>query len=328
MRIAFLGKGGAGKTTTTASFVEYLAKRHDLVLAVDADVNVHLQDSLRMCGQPKELGECFDLVAERLKGTRSDLNGRPLISSTPPSLKSNFIRPSLDDAFVQEYGLRRDNVVLFTVGPYTSDDVGGNCYHSKLSSYTMILHHLLDAEDDVLVADTTAGTDNVATSLNLAYDLNVFVVEPTLKSVSVYRDFIRLVPHLEERVFVIANKVEAEEDIEFLKKHVPVDRLLGAIPFSKNLKRFEQGEEFAIHEFHKEQELVFDKLYALLRARKRDWSEYLNLLRGAHEKVCTDWYNDYYSTNLGVGYDPDFEYEKVLPKSGSTSAFVQAGSVK
>ncbi len=327
MRIAFLGKGGAGKTTTTASFVEYLAKRHSLVLAVDADVNVHLQDSLRMEGKAKELGECFDTVAEHLKGTRNDLNGRPLISSTPPSLKSNFIQPALDDLFVREYGLRRDNVVLFTVGPYTSDDVGGNCYHSKLSSYTMILHHLLDTDEDVLVADTTAGTDNVATSLNLAYDLNVFVVEPTLKSVSVYRDFLRLVPHLEERVYVIANKVEGGEDIEFLQKHVPSDRLLGAIPFSKNLKRFEQGEEIAIHEFHKEQELVFDKLYALLRDRKRDWNQYLKLLCGAHEKVCTDWYNDYYSTNLGVGYDPDFSYEKVL-KNDSSKPASEAVSVR
>ncbi len=317
MRVAFLGKGGAGKTTTTASFVEYLAKRHDLVVAIDADVNVHLQDSLRVKGKPKELGECFDTVSELLKGTRSDLNGRPMISSTPPSLKSNFIRPSADDSFIQEYGLKRDNVVLLTVGPYTQSDVGGNCYHSKLGSFTMVLHHLLDTDRDVIVADTTAGTDNVATSLNLAYDINVFVVEPTLKSLSVYRDFLRLVPHLEDRVYVIANKVEGEEDIEFLKKHIPADRLLGAIPFSKNLKRFEQGETIAIIEFHKEQEAVFDKLYSVLYERKRNWVEYLNLLRGAHEKVCTDWYNDYYSTNLGVGYDAEFAYDKVIDRTSS-----------
>ena len=38
MRIAFLGKGGAGKTTTSAGFIQYMAKRHPFVLAVDADV--------------------------------------------------------------------------------------------------------------------------------------------------------------------------------------------------------------------------------------------------------------------------------------------------
>jgi CO dehydrogenase maturation factor len=317
VRIAFLGKGGAGKTTTTASFVEYLAQRHELVIAVDADVNVHLQESLRLEGKANELGECFDLVAEKLKGERTDLDGRPMISSTPPSLRSNFIRPSFDDSFIQEYGLRKENVVLLTVGPYSKGDVGGNCYHSKLGSYTMILHHLLDTESDVIVADTTAGTDNVATSLNLAYDLNVFVVEPTMKSLSVYRDFLRLVPHLQDRVYVIANKIEDSEDLKFLQDHIPSDRLLGAIPFSKNLKRFEQGQDAALADFHKEQEEVFGKLYTVLCARKRNWSEYLQLLRGAHEKNSVDWYNDYYSTDLGTGYDPDFSYEKVLTNHGS-----------
>ncbi len=315
MRIAFLGKGGAGKTTTTSSFVEYVSKRHELVIALDADVNVHLQDSLRFDGEPKELGELDDQMAALLKGDRTDLNGRAMISSTPPSLKSNFIRPVADDPFIQEFGLRRSNVVLLTVGPYSKGDVGGNCYHSKLSPYTMVLHHMLDTDNDVIVADTTAGTDNVATSLNLAYDLNVFVVEPTMKSISVYLDFLRLVPHLEDRVYVLANKIDGEEDMEFLRKHIPADRLLGAIPFSKNLKRFEQGDQQAIVEFHKEQEAVFEKVYDALVAKKRDWTKYLELLRCAHEKVCVDWYNDYYSTNLGTGYDPEFSYEKVLALS-------------
>lgn len=314
MRIAFLGKGGAGKTTTTASFVEYLAKRISLVIAIDADVNVHLQHSLRMEGTARELGEYFDIIAELLKGTRTDLNERPMISSTPPSLNSHFIHPSLEDSFIKEYGLRRENIVLLTVGPYTQSDVGGNCYHSKLSSYTAILHHLLDTQDDVIVADTTAGTDNVATSLNLAYDLNVFVVEPTLKSVSVYKDFIQLVPHLEEKVFVLANKVDGADDIAFIKSHISADRYLGAVPYSKKLKQFEQGDLSAIEEFHREQELVFDALFVKLQQQKRDWKLYLELLRGAHEKVSTDWYNDYYGTDIGTGYDENFSYDKVLSR--------------
>ena len=167
MRIAFLGKGGAGKTTTAASFIEYLSHRKKFVLAIDADVNVHLGSSLRITDSPRELGEEFDQIAEKLKGTRTDLNGRPMIGSTPPSLQSVFIEARADDPFISQYALRRDNIALLTVGPYSKSDVGGNCYHSKLSTCTIMLHHLLDSEDDVIVADTTAGTDNVATSLNL-----------------------------------------------------------------------------------------------------------------------------------------------------------------
>lgn len=312
MRIAFLGKGGAGKTTTAASFVEYACKRHEFVLAVDADVNVHLAGSLRFHEKPREIGEEFDKIAEKLQGARTDLKGRPMIGSTPPSLKSSFIRPSASDQFISEYALHRGNIALLTVGPYAKSDVGGNCYHSKLGSYTLMLHHLLDTDSDIVIADTTAGTDNVATSLNLAYDLNVFVVEPTKKSVSVYLDFIKLVPHLEDRVYVLANKVDGDEDIDFIKKHVSAERLIGSVPFSQNMKRFEQGDEDAIKDFHKEQDAVFDKVYELLCSKKRDWNQYLQLLNQAHEKVSVDWYNDYYQSNIGTDYDPDFSYEKVI----------------
>lgn len=315
MRIAFLGKGGAGKTTTTAGFVEYLATRSEFVLAIDADVNVHLGSSLRIAEAARAIGEEFDAIAEKLKGARIDLNGRPMIGSTPPSLRSRFIKPSADDPFILEYARRRGNIALLTVGAYSKSDVGGNCYHSKLSSYTLMLHHLLDGPDDVIVADTTAGTDNVATSLNLAYDLNVFVVEPTRKSVNVYRDFIELVPHLADRVYVLANKVDGAEDLEFLASHVAADKLIGAVPFSRHLKRFEQGEHGAVVDFHREQEAAFDKVYGLLKSQKRDWRQYLQLLNEAHEKVCVDWYNDYYQSNMGRNYDPEFSYEAVIGRS-------------
>jgi hypothetical protein len=46
MRIAFVGKGGSGKTTATAVFARYLAALGRRVLAVDADINQHLGPAL------------------------------------------------------------------------------------------------------------------------------------------------------------------------------------------------------------------------------------------------------------------------------------------
>ena len=42
MKIAFVGKGGSGKTTLSALFARHLAAAGAPVVAVDADINQHL----------------------------------------------------------------------------------------------------------------------------------------------------------------------------------------------------------------------------------------------------------------------------------------------
>ena len=52
MRVAFVGKGGSGKTTTAAAFSRYLAAQGRPVVAVDADINQHLAAALGHDGPP------------------------------------------------------------------------------------------------------------------------------------------------------------------------------------------------------------------------------------------------------------------------------------
>ncbi|MDX6310864.1 MAG: dehydrogenase maturation factor, partial [Streptomyces sp.] len=46
MKIAFVGKGGSGKTTLSSLFIRHLAATRVPVLAVDADINQHLAPAL------------------------------------------------------------------------------------------------------------------------------------------------------------------------------------------------------------------------------------------------------------------------------------------
>ena len=324
MRVAFLGKGGAGKTTTAAGFVKFVAARFPFVLAIDADVNAHLLSALCLSdvvGEKQELGEVCEQIFEHLRGQRADLGERPMVGTTPPSMQSNFVMVSERDPFVSQYALRSGNISLLTVGTYKESDVGGSCYHTKLRGLAAIMHHMLDRPTDMVVADTTAGTDNVATSLSFAYDLNVFVVEPTLKSLKVYQDFLSIAPQLADRVYVIGNKIDSEEDKAFIESHVPADRVIGYIPNSKHLKHFEQGDGAALERFHQEQEQAFEKCLQILAERTRDWDHYLQLLQATHSKVCADWYNDYYGTALDADLDAEFSYAVALDK-----AIMQASS--
>ncbi len=309
MRIAFLGKGGSGKTTTAAGFVRFLSARYPFVLAVDADVNAHFKTALGLTGDSVHLESRFDEVIDHLRGARTDLGERPMLATTPPSSKSNFIRVKPDDELLKRYALIDGNIALLTVGHYKAADVGGACYHTKLFGLAAILHHMLDGADDFVVADTTAGTDNLATSLWFAYDMNVFVVEPTAKSVGVYRDFISVSAEIAEKTYVVGNKVEGEEDEQFIRESVEAGRYLGGIPLSRHLKRFEQGRDGALDAFRKEQEAPLEAVLEKLLSRKRDWTGYLQRLRETHTRVCGDWFNTFYGTRLDDGLDAEFSYE-------------------
>jgi CO dehydrogenase maturation factor len=311
MRIAFLGKGGAGKTTTAAGFTRYVAEHRPFVLALDADVNAHMASALNVSGAMHELGKLIDPVHTYLKGKRTDLGDKPMIMTTPPSMQSNFVRVHPQDLLIQRYALRQDNIALLSVGRYAQADVGAACYHSKLAGAVNILHHLLDGPEDIVISDNTAGTDVVATSLWFAYDMYVFVVEPTLKSIQVYRDYLTTLPQLTERVFVVANKVVDKTDKKFLRKHIPADRLLGMVPASKHLRHFEQGDTSALAKFQAEQAPVFNSVFSTLKQQKRNWTLYLTLLRQTHARLCRDWYDTYYGVKLDEGLDGTFSYEAV-----------------
>lgn len=310
MRIAFLGKGGAGKTTTSAGFVQYLAQRHPFVVAVDADVNAHMKEALSLNGEAKQLGLYFEQVVDYLRGARVDLGTRPMIGTTPPSSLSQFIVPTKQDKFIKDYALIEGNIALLTVGTYQQEDVGGSCYHEKLKSLAGIFHHMLDGEEDLVVADTTAGTDIVATSLSFAYDMNVFVLEPTEKSTQVFLDYIAIAPQYADRTYVVGNKIDSEEDAQYIQSRVGTERYLGSIPFSKNLKRFEQGDEEAIIAFHKEQEATFEKVLAVWKSHKRNWQNYQELLKKTFLWDCGRWYNDFHGLDLSTDLDAEFSYEK------------------
>ncbi len=46
MRVAFVGKGGSGKTTLSALFARHVNRSGAPVLAIDGDINQHLAEAL------------------------------------------------------------------------------------------------------------------------------------------------------------------------------------------------------------------------------------------------------------------------------------------
>ena len=72
MKVAFVGKGGSGKTTLAALFSRYAAEQGRHVLAIDADINQHLAAAIGMT--PEEIASLppmgleIDRIKEHLRG--------------------------------------------------------------------------------------------------------------------------------------------------------------------------------------------------------------------------------------------------------------------
>jgi CO dehydrogenase maturation factor len=310
MRVGFLGKGGSGKTTIAAAYIRWSAKKR-FVLAIDADVNVHLSDALSM-EAPEPIGHDFEKIAEYVRGTRSDLNETKIVATTPPSTKSRFVRPTPDDQFIKNTCSQLGNIRLLSIGTYRSEDVGHTCYHGKLNVLELLYHHLLDDNEDLVVADTTAGIDNLGTSLYFCYDVNFFVVEPTLKSIKVYHEFAKEAKHRGLDVHVIINKVRTEADREFVRSHVPEASIVAWINHSEAAAKIEQGDDIAWEPFLHENERQLRYIDELVFSHKKDWKIYYERLLVTHKVNSEEWWNEYYDQNISEQQDREFSYDDVL----------------
>lgn len=311
MRIAFLGKGGSGKTTLAGSFIKYLAHIHDHVLAIDADVNVHLTSLLLgNTHNVKQLGSAYAEVRSYLRGNRQDV--KTMVATTPPSMDSNFILPRANDPFIRKFGKKIDNISLLTIGTYQHEDVGHTCYHGKLNTLETIYHHMLDSDNDYVIADATAGIDNLGTSLFFAYDLNIFVVEPTLKSIQVYKDFKKVAAKEKLNIRVIVNKCDPS-DKKFVLDQIKDNEILGFVSNSTYIKELEQGKPEAFEHFVRENSELFQVVERYSKDTvQRNWDAYYQRLIEVHLKNSLEWWDDYYSEKISEQKDTSFSYHKVI----------------
>jgi CO dehydrogenase nickel-insertion accessory protein CooC1 len=194
VKIAFVGKGGAGKTTLASLLASYLAAEGRPVLAIDADINQHLAEALgtspdEAAGLPA-LGDHLNEIKEYLRGTNPRItSAAAMVKTTPPGRGSRLLRVVEDNPIYQRLGRHVGGVRLLVTGPFTADDLGVACYHSKVGAVELLLNHLVDGPDDYVVVDMTAGADAFASGLFTRFDQTFIVCEPSRRSVAVYRQY-------------------------------------------------------------------------------------------------------------------------------------------
>jgi CO dehydrogenase maturation factor len=315
MRIAFVGKGGSGKTTTSSLFAQYMSQ-HQPVLAIDADINMHMAELLsgekpnkdRLLSEKSPSEE----IRTYLRGTnpRIETNAH-FKKTTPPGSGSNLIDIThKDDWLMRRFATNvTDTLSLMTVGSYSEEGVASSCYHNNLSVLENILTHTRD--HGAIVVDMVAGTDAFASTLFSQFDMLVFVVEPTSRSVAVLEQYRRLATHagVSERLFVIANKIEDDDDKEFVQSAVGGEKLLGSISRSKHLLRVDKGREaLSCDQLSAKDQEVFDVLARLLPQKHSSSQSRLPYLWKLHKTYVAQAFVKDRFGDLAYQIDPEFTY--------------------
>src|SRR3990167_3300254 len=240
MRIAFVGKGGSGKTTLASLFSQYAAKNNSRVLALDADINQHLASALGYTGELKSMGEDIDTIKGYLRGDNPLFTLSGMDKATPPGSGSYFVTLVEADWFMDRYTAEVDGMYVAGAGAIPSGNVGVRCYHGLNGAIELLLGHMIDRAEDTVVVDMTAGADAFSSSLFTKVDALVLVVEPTLKSLSVYDQFKKHANDYGIPIIIVANKVQDEGDKVFIADRVgQVDSWIGV---SAEVRRRERGE--------------------------------------------------------------------------------------
>ncbi|KAA2266566.1 ATP-binding protein [Solihabitans fulvus] len=310
MKIAFVGKGGSGKTTLASLLISHLADQRRPVLALDADINQHLAVALGATEDEAAalpaLGAHLPLIKDHLRGANPRIaSADAMIKTTPPGAGSRLLRVAEDNpvyrACVREVGGAR----LAVTGPFAERDLGVACYHSKVGAVELLLNHLVDGDGEYVVVDMTAGADSFASGLFTRFDVTFLVCEPTVRSVAVYRQYLDHARDFGVRIAVVGNKVSDERDLEFLRDRVG-DDLLTWLGRSDHVRAAERGEVRPIGRLEQANRAALAAMCALAEATDKDWPTYQRQAVEFHLRNARAWGNDRAGADLADQVDPDF----------------------
>lgn len=245
MKIAFVGKGGSGKTTVSSLFAQYLSYSQP-VLGIDADINMHMAELFDVEYDKSTViseKQPSELIRTYLRGDNELIaSNAHFKKSTPPGAGSRLVNiRNPDDWFMSQFSRQvTDTLSTAIVGTYSEEGIASSCYHNNLAILENLLSHMTD--DGSVVVDMVAGTDAFASTLFAQFDALFFVAEPTTRSLAVYKQYEALASKggVLDRLFVVGNKVEDNDDIEFIASQVG-DRLVATLSRSKQIMLIDKG---------------------------------------------------------------------------------------
>ena len=229
MKIALTGKGGVGKTTTSALLASALHASGHEVVAIDCDPDSNLAACL---GYPKAdelqpLVGLKDLIEEKM-GVKPGTTGGMF-----------RLNPFVDD-IPERYAVTIDGIRVLVAGAVKKGGAGCYCPENSLVR-ALIAHLLADGQAD-LILDMEAGVEHLSRGTVRSVDALLVVADPSLRAVETALRIREMAGQLGlQRVLGIGNKIRSEKDAQFLAASMPGWEFAGLLPYDETLRAAEMS---------------------------------------------------------------------------------------
>jgi CO dehydrogenase maturation factor len=214
MRLAFVGKGGVGKSAIAGTFCRAMARQGHPVLAIDSDPLPGLAFSLGLTISDAPLpDEAIEDKPEGEEGPRFRLRAGLTAA----------------DAIEQYAATAPDGVRFLQFGKHRGS-TGRGLFRSQFA-FRQILRELPEERWNV-VGDLPGGTRQPFTGWGDYARTILIVVEPTAKSMLTARRLSRLALDEEHprRIVAVANKVREDGDVKTVEERTGLE-VVGAVPW-------------------------------------------------------------------------------------------------
>ena len=222
MKVAFVGKGGAGKSAIAGTFARLLGQRGDPVLAIDSDPMPGLAFSLGV--ESTDAGIPDEAVEEKPEGEEG------------PRYR---LRAGLSaEQAIEEYAARApDGVRMLQFGKLRGHV---NALIRSQFAFRQIVDELPDGRWN-LVGDLPGGTRQPYFGWGDYADTFLVVVEPTSKSVLAGRRLRNITKRDEgpKKLVAVVNRVRDDGDVARVEAKLGIE-VVGAVPWDEELAEAER----------------------------------------------------------------------------------------
>lgn len=241
MKIAFVGKGGSGKSSTSWAVIKHLESLNKNILTVDADHNMDLTSLFGLDYENMPLMYKFDKEFASMLEIEHDKPWSKLLTEKDSNHFPSFNIFPFDDFSKKFTNKVSDNLYLANVGLGDPEAIHyGKCAHG-LSLALKFYLGMLKEGDNFVIIDSVAGVDMINFGLYSSIDAVISVVEPHINSVKVFKQIRDLCKKTGTPFYYIINKPADNDLYKELKNESNIlnqsgkSILLGEIPVDTNI---------------------------------------------------------------------------------------------